>query len=650
MCGIAGLYDRSAAVDAAAREARRSVVTRMLSRLERRGPDGRGIVEDGAVALGHRRLAILDLTPAAAQPMASASGRYVVSYNGEIYNFAEVRDELGVTPGDLRSGSDTEVLLLAWERWGEAALDRLVGQWAFALYDRAERRLWLARDRFGEKPLYLCERGGRVAFASSFAALLEVPWVPRELDPEALVEYVTLRYVIAPRTVVAGVAKLPPGHVLSLGPEGRRLRRWYEPRFRGSAGRRGGRRDEEVAEEFGALLVRASRRCLVSDVPVALLLSEGIDSTSIRYALAEAGRSVESFTYRMSERGEGLAPAEGARPEERRWDLLVTRRGRFDALDAAFASFTEPLGDGAALATWLLIRGARRRATVFLCGHGADEILGGYRLSQDRFRLAAMRRIAWLPPALLRLLVDDKTFGAEPPAARQRRLRRASRRRVPEATRYLIHRPLPAADVGEIVGRPPAGHSYLGTVDHLYATCGERAADLDRIQEVMIHTFLAEDILSFADSVAMDASAELRMPFLDRDLVDFVLTLPPRLRVSPWPGRANTKQILRRWGRRHLPPEVAARRKWNFNYGTVRELLAEDRRGVLDRVLGARAVRRSLPGLARWLERPRESFRGPWEGTLWALLCLGVWSDALGLRPAAPPDATPMDASGIAAS
>lgn len=320
--------------------------------------------------------------------------------------------------------------------------------------------------------------------------------------------------------------------------------------------------------------------------------------------------------------------------EAPRWDVRVTRRGRLDTLDAAFASFTEPLGDGAALATWLLIRAARTHATVFLCGHGADEILGGYRLSQDRFRLAAMRRIAWLPPAALRLLFDDKTFGAEPPEARQRRLRRALPRRVPEAARYLIHRPLPGADVACLLGSE-AVPGYLETVDRLYGECSEAAADLDRIQEVMIRTFLAEDILSFADSVAMDASAELRMPFLDRDLVGLAFSLPPRLRASPRPGRANTKQIVRLWGRRHLPPEVARRRKWNFNYGAVRELLAEDRGALLDRVLGASALRGSLPGLESWLARPPETFRGPWEGTLWALLCLGVWSEALGVRPSA---------------
>jgi len=442
---------------------------------------------------------------------------------------------------------------------------------------------------------------------------------------------------VAPRTVVRDVRKLPGGHLLSIGPEGRTVRAWYEPRFRTGSTNGFGRfrrsvKPAELAEEFGALLAQASRRCLVSDVPVALLLSDGIDSNSIRYALAESGQQVSTFTYVMTDEKEGLVPAA---PQNgfagSSWDLLVTPRGRLDTLDEAFARFTEPLGDGASLATWLLIRAARPHATVFLCGHGSDEVLGGYRLSQDRFRLAMMKGVAWLPAWSLKLLVDNKTFGSESPALRQRRLRAVPRRRIPEATRYLIHRPLPYGDVREIRGTDEAP-GYLDTVDRLYGGCSDDAADLDRIQEVMIRTFLAEDILSFADSVAMDSSAELRLPFLDRDLVEFVFGLPPGMRVSRWPGRANTKQILRHWGESHLPRDLVERRKRNFNYGTVRELLAEDTARVHDRMLGASAVRRALPGLETWLGHPREYFRGPWEGTMWALLSLGIWAEATGIE------------------
>ena len=625
MCGIAGIL--RAQGDAGED---RALVEAMLARLQRRGPDGAGVAQHGGLTLGHRRLAILDLSAAGHQPMWSASRRLVLSFNGEIYNHDELRRELGLAHEDLRSTADTEVLLHAWERWGPAALDRMVGQWALAVYDTAERRLWLARDRFGEKPLYHHQAGQCLTFASSIPALLALPWVGRELDADALGEYVTLRYAVAPRTIVAGVHKLEPGHLLVADARGIEVRRWYRPRFRPPPRRPSARRQDELAEEFGALLAQASRRCTVSDVPVALLLSEGIDSNALRFALAAAGTRVPSFTYAMSESGTGLhrLPAAEASPEP--WELRVDPRGRLEQIVPAFSSFTEPLGDGAALATWLLIRNAREQATVFLCGHGADEVIGGYRLSQDRFRLAGIHYAAWLPAWSMKLLIDSKVFGAESAAVRQRAVRRARLREVPAAARYLIHRPLPPGDVALLLARSDV--PYLRVVDELYAECDDAASGLDRIQEVMLRTFLPENILSFADSVAMDSSAELRMPYLDRDLVDFVFGLHPVLRVSPWPGRANTKQILRRWARRHLPASIAARPKWGFNYGSVRDFLSRDRKTFLDLVLGASAVRRALPGLERWLEQPVADFRAAREGTLWAILALAVWCEAAEIR------------------
>ena len=203
MCGIAGVLRFRAGEDD------RPVVQSMIRLLERRGPDDEGIEQTGLFTVGNRRLAILDLSHAGHQPMWSAGGRYLISFNGEIYNYKDMRRELGMEASDLRSTSDTEVLLIAWERWGAGALQRLVGQWAFAIYDTEERRLWLARDRFGEKPLFYHRDSAALTFASSIPALMEAPWVTRELDDDALTEYVALRYVVSPRTVLTGVSKLP---------------------------------------------------------------------------------------------------------------------------------------------------------------------------------------------------------------------------------------------------------------------------------------------------------------------------------------------------------------------------------------------------------------------------------------------------------
>jgi asparagine synthase (glutamine-hydrolysing) len=626
MCGIAGIYRfRGDGDDAAS-------VARMLGRLERRGPNDQGVEILGRSVLGNRRLAILDLSSAGHQPMLSRSGRYVVTFNGEIYNHQELLRDLGVDRATLRSRSDTEVLLLAWERWGEDALQRFVGQWAFALYDTREAKLWLARDRFGEKPLFHHENSERLAFASSLEALLQAHGTPRELDPGSLAEYLTLRYVVSPRTVLCEVRKLPGGHLLEVGPSGILAERaWYRLCFRHRETTH--RRHAALDEEFHALFTRACERCLVSDVPVALLLSDGIDSNALRAALSERGHSPPAFTYRLRGAEPELPVVRTAGVNGEIINVGVSVEQCIESMDCAFSSLTEPVGDGVALATWMLIRNARERATVFLCGHGGDEVLGGYRLSQDRFRLAVLRNLALLPDSWARGTLDRFLYGDEPLAERRAALRRARPCEAPGAARYLIHRPLPAGDVCLLLGKSlHDSERYLGTVDRLYADCNHEAADLDRMQQVLMRTFLPEDILSFADSVSMGSSAELRMPYLDRDLVEFALSLAPQERVSPRPGRSNTKLVLRRWARSRLPREIVSRRKGSFQSGNVSELLRHDGQSVRARILEAPALRRNLPGAETWLTRPADSYRGPWEGTLWALLALGVWCQAVGAK------------------
>ncbi len=626
MCGIAGIFRFKDQDDD------QDLVRAMLGQLRARGPDGEGLCRDGPLTLGHRRLAVLDLSDAGAQPMRSASGRFLISFNGEVYNFRELREPLGLTARDLRSNSDTEVLLLAWERWGPGALARMIGQWAFALYDRQERRLWLVRDRFGEKPLFYHRTGSALTFASTIPALLKVPWVSRELDPEALAEYLALRYVVGPRTVLSGVRKLPGGHLLTAGPEGVRVRRWYDPRFSHHLlDTTRARTRSDLVDEFGALLVQAARRCLVSDVPVALLLSDGIDSNSIRSALALAGRDVPCVTYRMVGADRCEETRRAAAGDDRLSDVLVTPQDRLVSLVPAFSGFTEPVGDGAALATWILIRRARSRATVFLSGSGGDEVLGGYRLDQDRLRLAAIRLFSWLPAGLLERVISRHTSGWEAPATRLLALRLVSPRRLPAVARYLVNRPLPQGDVSRLFFPGAAPGRYLKAVDRLYQECQDGASDLDRIQEVMLRSFLTENILSHADSVAMASSAELRLPYLDRDLVDFLLRLPPALRVARWPGRARTKVILHEWGDARLRKNGVHRRKRTFNYGSIRELLATGGRQIRDRVVGSRPLRRALPGLEAWVDQSPDTFHGPREGTLWALLTLAIWCEAAGL-------------------
>ncbi|NOZ93508.1 MAG: asparagine synthase (glutamine-hydrolyzing) [Acidobacteria bacterium] len=628
MCGIAGVY-RVKGVDDDT-----GVVEAMNVRLAVRGPDGGGVVRAGPVTLGNRRLAILDLSDAGDQPMWSADGRCVITFNGETYNFRELVDELGIDRGRLHSRTDTEVVLLAWQRWGPQALSRMVGQWAFAVYDTAEATLWLARDRFGEKPLFFHRTAQTLAFASTIPALLEAPWVPRELDPDALEEYLTLRYVVSPRTILAGVDKLPGGHLLRADRRSMEIHSWYRPQFHARGGAPPETNREELGAELGALLQRASRRCLVSDVPVALFLSDGIDSNSIHACLRESGEELPTISFHPAEMARtNASPVPASWPGSGlHLDLVVANHERVRMMVPAFAALNEPVGDGSALATWMLVRAARERATVFLCGHGGDELLGGYRLSQDRFRLAVLAALARIPGSLTARAIDHFVYGAEGTGAKRARLLGASASEAPAAARFIIHRPLPIEDLGELVGHDGCFPTYLRTIDELYARCGKDAHDLDRIQEVMLATFLSENICSFADSMAMASAAELRMPFLDRDLVEFVLSLPHWARVGRWPGHTNTKLILRWWARRHLPKDITKRKKHPFHAGSIARLLRDYGETIRGYVLDVAPVRRALPGLESWLSRPPDHFLGDRGGTLWAVLALGIWSGAAGIR------------------
>jgi len=278
----------------------------------------------------------------------------------------------------------------------------------------------------------------------------------------------------------------------------------------------------------------------------------------------------------------------------------------------------------------MLIRGARTAATVFLCGHGGDEVLGGYRLSQNRFRLALLYRLAWLPLALVGAPLDRFLYGCEAVGERRDRFRKAEASMGPAVARYLVHRPLPYEDIVEMFNG--ARDSYLNIVDSLYRSCDNDASDIDRMQQVMLQTFLSHNILPYADAAAMDSSAELRMPFLDRDLVEFVLGLPAAYRVSRWPGRTNTKRILRWWAEGRVSSEVITRRKRHFQFGSMTDLLRHHGLTLKSRILDVAAVRRVLPGVETWLSRSPESYRGPWEGTLWALEALGIWCERLGIR------------------
>ena len=616
MCGIAGIFRKGH------REDDRAVVQAMLETMALRGPDGEGCVQEGGLTLGHKRLAIIDLSDAAAQPMESPSGRYLITFNGEIYNYRELAREHQIAPGSLRSSSDTEILLHVWERWGIDCLDKLAGQFAFAVYDRKEELLWLARDRFGEKPLFYHEQPGVFAFASTLAGVLRAPWISRDVSQDMLAEYLTMRYVVSPRTILRDVRKLQPGHFLKVDTAGCQTFRWWAPHFRPARSRRLRLSRSQAREEFGHRLVQAAKRCMVSDVPAALLLSNGIDSNGILAALNLAQVDCPSYTYRGSAEGSAASDSEvHIRFEETVRDL-----------EAALGSLTEPIGDGGVVATFHLIRQARSKASVFLSGHGGDELLAGYRMSQDRFRLAAMNRLARIPLGAFDRMVATYTFGDEEPSLRRRAMVAARPSLAPEAARYLHQHPLPPADLEVLFGPEQPPGRYLGAVIRLYSECPEHATDLDRMQEVAVRTFLSEHTTTLTDSCSMAWSAESRLPYLDRDLVDLIFDLPRWMRVGRFPGLLNTKLILREWGKGKIPQETLMRGKSGFRFTNIRKLLKIQSGRLRALIMDSALLRRHLGGLEAWTNQDPEVYRRGREGTFWALLALSVWSDRAGVR------------------
>ncbi len=600
----------------------------MLAALERRGPDGVGRWEDPHVSLGHRRLAILDRSEAGAQPMVSASGRYVVSFNGEILNYRELCKQWGIDRAQLRSSSDTEVLLLAWERLGADAAHSFVGPFAFALYDKLEQRLWLVRDRLGERPLFYHQSADGLVFASTIEAVLQAPWISRELDAEALEEFVSLRYVLSPRTVIRGVKKLAPGQMLVVDATGLRTLQWWQPKFASELHADHPMKPRERELEFDRLLTQAVARCTVSDVPVGLLVSDGIDSNAIAFSLTSIGHTTAKYTFR-ADQGDAPEPVTINGDDVTVVEASLTVRS--GALNEALSDLSEPVGDGAALASWLLLREARKGATVFLLGHGGDEICGGYRLSQDRFRLAMLGRLARYHLRIGTAIYQRYTYGATDVEIRRAALAACDAKHVPAGARFIIHQPLPQQETVALCGNSGASQRYLSAIDRLYQECAAQSNDLERMQSVLIRGFLGEIILPFIDSVAMAHSVEGRMPFLDRDLVEFSLAAPSTARIGRWPGYTNTKKELRRWAKPRLDPSIVQRHKRSFPYGALRQLLAARPDHVLAPLLDSQPIRRALPGLEDWLAHPPDYYRGPRDGTLWALLSLAAWGERVGL-------------------
>jgi asparagine synthase (glutamine-hydrolysing) len=558
VCGISGfvsLADQRADVE---------IARRMTAKLRHRGPDDEGFYVSGPVALGHRRLRIIDLETGR-QPIANETGTVQVILNGEIYNFAEVRSRLQERGHRFRTGSDTEVIVHAYEEFGEECVAQLNGMFAFAVWDEERETLFLARDRMGEKPLYYTEQDGWFVFASELRAVLEHPGVARELDLLGLSRYLTNGYVPDPHTIFRNIHKLPPAHFLSVASGKTRLVRYWDMPFHPDLRRS----EDELAGLLWERLCRSVQRRLVSDVPVGVFLSGGLDSAAIVAAAASAAPSVRFTTFSMGFEEESYDETPYARAVAERFgthheQVMFTPDVARAEVPALGRLLDEPLADPSFLPTVVLARHARQTVTVTLGGDGGDELWGGYptflavpwaawinRLPRSLLNAVA-RIVERLPSSprygsvdfLLKLFVRGLGY---PPDVQAQILMGGFTR--PEQVQLLS--PQVQAACGEF--------NPYDDIDEIM-TGADVTHPVDRLSYHHCKLYLAGRTLVKMDRATMAVGLEARAPFLDHTLVEFACSVPARLKVK----RGTTKYLLKRALAGRVPDAILRRRKQGF--------------------------------------------------------------------------------------
>ncbi len=622
MCGITGIAGHPREDEA------RRAVDRMNEAQHHRGPDAGGLWSDDGVVLGHRRLKIIDLSSAANQPFQSPDGRHVLVFNGEIYNYRDLRAELERLPGAhvFRTGSDTEVLLAALAAWGPAALERLMGMFAFAWWDRTERRLLLARDRLGIKPLYLHGSGGRLAFASELRALMASELVPRELDHAGLVDHLRYQTVHAPRTLVAGVRMLMPGHYLSWK-DGRAEEARYWDLVANARTEAGGLSPETVKREVRDRLARAVERRLVADVPFGAFLSGGIDSSAVVGLMAEAGSApVSTFSVVFDEEEyseERYARIVAKRFGTRHTSIRLRPDDMLRLLPHALAAMDHPSGDGPN--TYVVSKMTREAGiTMALSGLGGDEVFGGYPVFKRTAALRRLRSLGLLPPAL-RGLVGDAMARFRPSAATDKLpgLLRAPafdpQHTYPFSRLAFLDPALRRLLAGDVL--PP--NAVTAALQVRYQAGAAALPLLSQVSVAELDTYLPNVLLRDTDQMSMAHALEVRVPFLDHELVEFVLGVSDAQKFPHTP-----KKLLVDALGDLLPAQVVNRPKMGFTLPWEHWMRNELRSFCEARLrnLGARPLFRRDGVEALWKRFQHGDPRVNWA-RVWGLVVLADWLD-----------------------
>jgi asparagine synthase (glutamine-hydrolysing) len=612
MCGISGFVNKDAT-----RAADEALLRRMTEAIAHRGPDGDGHFVQGPVALGHRRLSIIDLSANGAQPMhGCAEAKVTITFNGEIYNHLSLRDELIARGHQFHSRCDTEVLVHGYEEWGEKLPGKIAGMFAFAIWDERKQSLFLARDRLGKKPLYYVDSRDRFIFGSEIKSILCDESIPRELDGEALDLYLSMRYVPAPLTMFAGVEKLPPGHCATYRNGALEIKRFWKVEFPGKLDERS---DQEIAREVWERTKEATRARLMADVPVGVFLSGGLDSSCIAAQMIDLrqGAPVKSFSVGYladdgsSELDQARRVAKALGTEHR--EVLVTAKDFHDFLPQLVWHLDEPVADAACVPLYYLSKRAREEVVVVLSGEGADEVFAGYPIYRKMLLMEQARLLGPLAGLASRFMPDPKL---------RKYLRWLS---LPLEQRYRgISVAFPDHEKAKLLGIP-ASKAGDRVVAHLQKHWRETEGlpPLERMLELDRRVWLPDDLLVKADKITMATSVELRVPFLDHRLIEWSATLPASVKLRG----GNGKWILREAAKHRLPAECVAPGKRGFTvpvanwmrkqlYGELREELLATGSVARDR-FGEKAIGELLDD--------HKSGRADRKEELYALWVLEKW-------------------------
>jgi asparagine synthase (glutamine-hydrolysing) len=629
MCGIAGFVESCENSAPFNLDASRELVHRMCDVIRHRGPDDEGTWVAPGVALGMRRLSIIDLSTGH-QPIHNEDRTVWIVFNGEIYNYQALRAELEAAGHRFYTSTDTETIVHAYEEWGSRAIARLRGMFGLAIWDTRSRSLLVARDRVGIKPLHYAVASGRLYFGSEIKSLLEAPDLPRDLDLDALDHYLSFLYTPRDGSIFRSIRKLPPGHLLTWH-DGRVTveRYWQLPAdetYRGS--------EADAVRDLRDVLVDSVRSHLISDVPLGAFLSGGIDSSTVVGLMAEAsGSKVKTFSIGFDipefdelEHARTVADHFGTDHHE-----FVVKPDAVSILDKLISHFDEPFADSSAIPTWYVSEMARRHVTVVLSGDGGDELFGGYDryvphprvVAFDRYSPRALRRVAAIAASRLPHGARGKNF--------LRHVSRDDHGRYLDAIRFFSADEKPALLTPDVrAALAASGSSRTPRLDPeaRLARHFERYAHLPWPSQMMrfdAETYLPEDVLTKVDRMSMAHSIESRVPLLDNEVVDFASTLPASLKIK----NGRRKHVLKEVAATLVPREILNRRKQGFGVplgvwfrGNLRELFA-------DTLLSSSSLQRGYfqPSFVRQIVNEHLAGRRDHTLRLWQLVVFDRWAD-----------------------